>query len=56
MIFIGILIGAVIGIFFMGLMAASSHKSRCEECHRQRAIAAMDYVARHMKGENDETD
>ena len=54
MILIGMIIGAVIGMTLMGLMAASSHRSRCEECRQQRTEAAMDYVARHMKGADDE--
>ena len=50
MIFIGILIGTVLGIFFMDLMTASSRRNICEECHIQRAIAAMNYVARNPRG------
>ena len=54
-IYIGLLlVGNAIGMLLMGLMCASSQKSRCEECREQRAIAAMDYVARHMKGANNE--
>ena len=54
MIFIGIIIGSLIGALWMGLMCASGQTHRCEECREQRAIAAMDYVGRHMKGADDE--
>jgi hypothetical protein len=37
MLIIGMIIGAVIGMTLMGLMAASSRRSRCEECRRRES-------------------
>ena len=37
MIFIGILIGTLIGMVLMGLMCASGQTHRCEECRERRA-------------------
>lgn len=51
-IYIGLLlVGNAIGMLLMGLMCASGQTHRCEECQEQRAIAAMEYVERHIKGD-----
>ena len=40
MIFIGIIVGAMIGAMTMGLMCASGNASRCEECSYRATIKA----------------
>ena len=43
MIFIGIVIGVVIGMFVMSMMCASGNRSRCEECFYKKMVKKGKY-------------